>query len=341
MKLINAPVFRGVAQDHLRSNFYGVEIELEGYEGDWEWAGSDGSQNWSLVDDPSLRNGIEMVSRKLTQPRLKIALNQAQDAIDYMGLTSESRCGIHVHVNMLNLNWGQMWSFIALYSFMEPEIFAKFAPERHDNHFCVPMYWNTKMCSDLGRDINMLRSFNVGDIPMTDPRKVKKRKKLHYVPGGTFTVSAATQAAQAMHTLEQAVQYTPPPMYGGGGNKRWYPLKQYMSSLGRYKYGALTLYRMPDLGTVEIRLLPGTTDMAKIKKWVALIARIKHMAYKYPEPLDLQKHYERHGPAHIWRELKMGPRPYTTSTNKDDAEECAYKIIGTKPADKSDFDWNI
>jgi hypothetical protein len=230
---------------------------------------------------------------------------------------------------------------------MEPEIFAKFAPERHDNHFCVPMYWNTKMASDLGRDINMLRSFNIGDIPEKDPRlaKAKKKKYTHGTFGGanTFTTGIDTGIAQQLMEETATPAYTPPPMavYGGHGHKRWYPLKQYMSSLGRYKYGALTCYRMPDLGTVEIRLLPGTTNMEKIKEWVALIGRIKHMAYKYPEPLDLQKHYERHGPASIWRELKMGPRPYTRTVDKDDAEECAYKIIGTRPSDKSDFDWNI
>ena len=81
--------------------------------------------------------------------------------------------------------------------------------------------------------------------------------------------------------------------------------------------------------------------MEVIKRWVELLGRIKHMAYKYSEPLDLQKHYERHGPNALWRELGMGSRPYVKQRDKDDAEECAYKIIGTEPMDKTDFSWTL
>ena len=336
MKLINAPVFRGVALDNVRQNVYGVEIELENYKGTWTWAPKfDGKPFWSLVDDPSLRKGIELVSCKMTQVKTKAALVAAQKAINLMKLTSASRCGVHVHVNMLNLTWGQMWSFMALYTFMEPEIFAKFAPERHDNHFCVPMAWNTKLAADLGRDIDMLRSFNVGDIDYTQPdRGYRPGKGMGLQAPHNIQFTAQTDPAGQMETAA-------PPMYTGGNNKRWFPLKKYMTSLGRHKYGAMTGYRMPDLGTVEIRLLPGTTDMSIIEDWVALLARIKHMAYKFAEPLDLQAYYERHGPEYIWRVLQMGKLPSVSMRTKDEAEECAYKIIGNKPRGKEDFEWNM
>jgi hypothetical protein len=343
MKLINAPVHRGVQLEQIRTNVYGVEIELENYQGNWDWGKHQGEhlKYWSLVDDPSLRHGIEMVSTKLTQTRLAIALNIAGERIKAQKLTSESRCGVHVHVNMLNLNWGQVWSFIALYALMEPEIFKKFAPERHENHFCVPMYWNTKMAEDLGRDIDMLRSFNLGDISETQPGAKKTMRGGYKLKSMGLASAGLTFNDMTADPEMQAYNPQPPPMYHGGGNKRWYPLKKYMTSMGKYKYGALTTYRMPDLGTIELRLLPGTTNMKIIKDWVALLGRIKHMAYKYPEPLDLQKHYERHGPASVWRTLKMGTRPRVNPQDKDDAEEGAFKIIGTQPMYKEDFDWTL
>ena len=191
----------------------------ENYKGTWTWAKNyDGKPFWSLVDDPSLRKGIELVSCKMTQVKTKAALVAAQKAINLMKLTSASRCGVHVHVNMLNLTWGQMWSFMALYTFMEPEIFAKFAPERHDNHFCVPMAWNTKLAADLGRDIDMLRSFNVGDIDYTQPdRGYRPGKGMGLQAPHNIQFTAQTDPAGQMETAA-------PPMYTGGNNKRWFPL---------------------------------------------------------------------------------------------------------------------
>ena len=341
MKLIDAPTYHGVALDPVRTNMYGIEIELENYKGGWQWPkNKPGNLYWTLCEDPSLRKGIEMVSHKLSQARCKLALDAAQGSIDMMKLTANSRCGVHVHVNMLNLTWGQMWSFLALYTFIEPEIFSKYGVnDRYENHFCVPMYWNTKMQSDLCHDINLLRQYSQTDLP-EDPSLAQKargvvKRKLHHIQGqGLHSPGNVTFA-----TTQMSAPPVTAPMYGMPGGKRWYPVKKLLTSLGKYKYGAMTLYRMPDLGTVEIRLLPGTTNMKLVAEWVRLIGRIKHQAFKFSEPLDLQKAYEAGGPDKLWASLNVGTRPHVKPSNKDEAEEAAYKIIGTKPTRKEEYEW--
>ncbi len=321
MKLINHPVYKGVQLDQRRLNLYGVEIELENYKGK-ENFGGDFGQYWNVTDDPSLRHGVEFVSTPLSANQMKMALDKAHKLISKSKLTSGSRCGIHVHVNMLNLTWGQMWSFIALYSLLEPEVFAKWAPERHENHFCVPIFWNTKMVNELGRDINFLRSFNVGDVEWKTPQITKP---IYRDPGGFHNPTESTMA------------YGP----GGGPRRRWFPLKKYLSSVGRSKYGALTIFRLCDLGTVEFRLLPGTTDVGVIKEWVAFLGRMKYQAMKYSDPLELQAEYETHGPDYFWTKLKAGVRPRIKAEDKDDAEESAFKLIGVDILDKNDYEWKI
>jgi len=316
MKLINQLVSAGLKLRHVSKNVYGVEIELENYKGEWDWDGTSvqGVSHWDIVGDPSLRHGIELVSKKLTQRQLVSALSVVQQSINKMKLKTSTRCGIHVHVNMLNLTWGQMWSFMALYTFMEPSLFAKFAPSRDENHFCVPMHWNTRMVEDLSRDATMMRLINVGELPKIDPSKGIKGNKSYY--GG-------------------------PTAYGNSASKRWFPAKKYLTSLGKAKYAALTTYRTNDLGTLESRVLPGTVNMEDILLWVSVLGRLKHMAYKFIEPLDLQKRYEREGSGFIWTALDIGPEPKIKSRDRDEAEECAYKIIGVAPTAKEKYNWDL
>ena len=330
MKLINTPVHKGLNLAPIKTNMYGIEIELENFrQKHWKWPENvPQGMCWNLVADPSLRQGVELVSVILTQAQLKPALEAAQWSINKSKVTANSRCGVHVHTNMLNLTWGQMWSFIAIYTFMEPEIFAKFAPERHENHFCVPMFWNTKMCADLNHDINILRSFSLSDIPKQNKTKRKPTE------GHVIADQAMFNIQTSLPTNMDGAEYGAPRSYS-------YILKKLLISMGKYKYGALTTYRIPDLGTLEIRLLPGTTDMNIIKKWVALIGRIKYLAKKYPEPLNLQQLYEKQGANSMWRKLSTEPYPYVLPQNKDEAEECAYKIIGYKIQNKDDFNWEF
>ena len=71
MKLLDQKLHKGLDLDQLKTNFYGIEIECEGYNGVWQWTTKEStalaSYTWNLVSDPSLRQGIEFVSKKLSQ----------------------------------------------------------------------------------------------------------------------------------------------------------------------------------------------------------------------------------------------------------------------------------
>ncbi len=321
MRLINQQVYKGVALEQRRMNLYGIEIELENYRGQTLMT-KDTQNYWNQVSDPSLRQGIELVSLPLSQTAMKRGLTFIQPLITDGKFTASSRCGVHIHVNMLNVTWGQMWSFIALYTLLEPEIFAKFAKDRYENHFCVPVYWNTQMCNDLGRDINVLRRFSVGDMDYKPP--AQRGARLTYQNLGGIVSND-----------DHGGEFGQPP------RNKWFPFKSHLIGIGKSKYGSLTTYRIPDLGTVEIRILPGTTDMNLIKLWLEFIARLKYQSMKYTDPLQLQNDYETNGPDYLWRKFKVGPRPRVESVDKDDAEESAYKLIGLDDTTKNDYEWNI
>ena len=87
--------------------------------------------------------------------------------------------------------------------------------------------------------------------------------------------------------------------------------------------------------------MAATLDFDKIKDWVAVLGLIKHMAYKGPDPLDLQRKYERRGRDALWTSLKIGPRPTIPAETVEEAEEAAFKIIGDKPTTKESFNWTM
>ncbi len=326
MKLIDQPIHKGLGLSILKSNFYGVEIELEGYRGqdNWRWPiGEDVQKVWNLTIDDSLRNGVELLSNRVTQVTLKKSWSGLQKAINNNKLKTSKRCGVHVHVNMLNLTWGQMYSFIALFALLEPYLFKKYAPERHENHFCVPLYWSTKLTNDLASDISVLRIMDVSSVPK--PRK-RPRSIRH-----TTTTSALES------TFIEFVE-TSPSMYG---NKRQFPLRRILNTPGKYKYSSMTAFRLPDLGTLEFRFFPGTANVDDVAEWVAVLGRMKKIAADHPEPLDIQRKYEDYGIGWFWRRLKVGSIPYVTIRDREDAEEGAFKIIGSKPKSVEELDWSM
>jgi hypothetical protein len=143
-----------VGDPRYQTTRFGIEIEVENF-----IAPDRALRFWTLVREASLRNdGIELVSKPLMRTTLNAALLEAEEFVNMAGARATERCGVHAHLQYSHLTWGQLLSSIALHTLVEPHIFAKYAKDRSDNHFCVPMWSNTVLADMLHQDANHLRS---------------------------------------------------------------------------------------------------------------------------------------------------------------------------------------
>ena len=320
MSLLRSNVAKTLGLKALPKNVYGIEVELENYSpssNTIELIPPSLSEFWEITGDDSLRRGVEFVSKPLTQVKLRKGFSTLQTFIDRINLSSSKRCSVHVHVNARNMSWGQLYSLLSLYTYLEPYLFSKFAPERDQNHFCVPMYWNTKFNDKLVDDLGIIRIMTEADITI---RKTVKKK------------STAAPNSYIAHFSTSA----PKPAATGS-------LLSRLTSVGKgqFKYSSLSMYRLWDLGTLEFRILPGTTDMQKVQEWVKLLGRLKFMATKYEDPMKLQKFIESRGASSIWASLALGLTPTVEKEITKDAYDMACRLAGQEPIDHKDLNWSI
>lgn len=114
----------------------GIEIEVEGENLPYCEA------FWNNEEDGSLR-GKESREYVLKKP---LSLQGAREALNYLGAMYEAnetkvddsvRAGVHVHINVQQLNMVELYNFITLYLILE-EPFVKFCgPTREGNLFCL------------------------------------------------------------------------------------------------------------------------------------------------------------------------------------------------------------
>jgi len=138
----------------------GIEIEYENSASRSLSLENDGY--WSRKPDGSLRNnGIEIVSRPLLITELDTALAVANRCVARTSLEASARCGLHIHVNMLNTRLLDFYSFAAQYALLEPTIFQEFAPQRERSAFCVPLYDQPASYRQMFKDIQASRGKRV------------------------------------------------------------------------------------------------------------------------------------------------------------------------------------
>lgn len=354
MKLMDQPSPVLLQIKPRKANLYGVEIEFENFNGEWKWKHSDttmGQAHWDIVTDHSLRNGGELVSTPLTQPSLNRALQLVENALAQQNFTVSKRCSVHVHVSMLNMTWGQIWSTIMAYTFVEPELFAIFGPERIENHFCVPAFHNTRLLQDLKQDATKMRlvaPYKKPEAPATAKRRaVRSITTTKYtVRGNPIRVRAPVLSEEApdIDDLEDSL---PPaitsraPHASGGYDGYPPPVKSILRAPGKAKYCACSLFRLPDLGTLEFRMLPGTLDTKLIQQWVKTLGRIKHLGAKYLDPLTLQEEYETRGIDWLWKNIMSVNRPVVDPAHRSDAAEAAFMISGDPEVKSDKLSWKI
>lgn len=107
---------------------------------------------WAVVDDGSLRNrGKEWVSIPISRKNVALAVSSLGSYIDkeYSRADPSTRCGIHVHINALDVSCTQLFGWISLYRIFE-KLLYRFSGDRDKNLFCLPTYaWDTQILSAL------------------------------------------------------------------------------------------------------------------------------------------------------------------------------------------------
>lgn len=108
---------------------------------------------WAISTDGSLRNnGKEFISKPLSGENLQLALNVLDQTLKNQnrGADANARCGIHVHINALDINSAQLLAWISLYQVFERQLYAV-SGARDKNLFCLPTWaWNGNLMSAIG-----------------------------------------------------------------------------------------------------------------------------------------------------------------------------------------------
>lgn len=242
----------------------GIELEYENFVP----IGLPEYNKWTLEVDHSLRNnGIELVSIPLSQHRIGAALREATKLINKTRCIATPRCGVHIHVNMLDKTLAEVVNFAVIYTLCEPTIFKNYADGREKSHFCMPVFGNTDIANNVYASMDVLRQ---EDIPAAKPMTSKKTG-LSFIAGDIHE------------------------------KKKILPL--FRSS----KYSALNFESLKRLGTYELRHFYGTTDMEEVSKYVKLALRLRQAASLYSDPLEIIEKYEVEGLEPLLKETNIKP----------------------------------
>jgi hypothetical protein len=148
-----------------KQQLYGVELELENIPIDWDNTPERISKYVMITKDGSLRNnGIEYVfNQGWDINEAKLALDTIKQHYTDLGFSpiSSSRCGLHIHLNMLNRAGSFVDQFVTLIAVIEPVIYKLFSTrecDRSKTRFATPM-------ADAREFITFLRKLNKEGIP--------------------------------------------------------------------------------------------------------------------------------------------------------------------------------
>lgn len=124
----------------------GIEIELENAHYYPKISG------WQTKRDGSLRNnGIEFTfsgpaGGSLIKRRLSTMREYIQNSSNF---EANSRCSVHVHVDVRELTWEQTRQFIKAYIAVEPFLFSICGKERAENIYCLSVYKATSQLREI------------------------------------------------------------------------------------------------------------------------------------------------------------------------------------------------
>ena len=116
---------------------FGIEIEVEGPRLVFDGIGA----SWNTTADGSLRgNSVEYVlagAQSSTDAKAALTLLHKRFVEEKAKTALSDRCGVHIHVNIRDMNRLQLCNFITVYLILEDALVFAGDEDRHDNLFCL------------------------------------------------------------------------------------------------------------------------------------------------------------------------------------------------------------
>ena len=288
----------------------GIELEYESADAMQLYGKAEFLTRWKTTDDPSLRaGGIEFISLPTKPEHIEMALEQVKVAMSMTGARATKRCGVHVHLNVTDLTFRELWNISVYYALLEPFIFKEFADGREDSHFCVPTWANTALQQSMYRDATVLH------------RGVQK------IVGGTKLTGPGI--------AEMAMGLGGHPVLS---NKR-HTVPLYM--LSNAKYSAMNFTPLEQFGTVEFRQHGATVDMRKVQRWAEFLIQLRTVACAYADPEEIFRQFDEDGFLTLCETIQLPQSPEVDPNDIEDAVDAASLIVGHQPTDHHTLNWEM
>ncbi len=141
-------------------SYFGIELEIEGVNRD---ATEDaGFLRYSrVVEDGSLRNGIEIVTNPLTLREVDRFADAYAAWAEKASPVITERCSTHVHVNAQDMNYEQLRSFLWLSAAVEGVLMEYCSDWRRNNTYC---YLNSKTTNTVAWTRELLLRSQSGNM---------------------------------------------------------------------------------------------------------------------------------------------------------------------------------
>lgn len=294
-----SPVGKSLGKKTLVGQHVGLELEYEKCK-PLEKAMS---PNWWTDVDHSLRaGGLEFISTPLKRTEVHKAIGDMLSTAISVGATVTPRCGLHVHVNVTDSTWRELYKFVTYYTLLEPRLFEEFAPGREMSHFCVPTWTNTALAEYMYLDGQRLR------------RGIR-------IPGGTG------------QNWRNAASYLGTSSMGGGRSR--------LQMLNTPKYAALNIASLKKFGTLEFRQAPSSLSPSFIEKWTMLLLEIQKVSQTYNDATDIIKDYDTRGILTLCEKVGFFPRGGIDELDQEDAVDTATILAGHVPVNWQELLWEI
>ena len=146
-----------------RNRFVGVECEVEGLEG-FGMGRVAGLKGWRATGDGSLDcDGVEFIGEPMNGDRLYNSIDELSRYLRTIGASTSRNCGLHVHVNAIDLYHEELKGVLYVARKVEPLLYAMQPRSRRESRWCRPMRLNKRGIDIIDSNDSFVETWYEGD----------------------------------------------------------------------------------------------------------------------------------------------------------------------------------